>query len=83
MSTTFSQILEATGRSERRRLFEASSLSPSFRRGITSTFFHVLGYVDVLREQLITSVRGPKITGKSLITRILILLMPGDLLEGI
>ena len=55
MSTTFSQILEATGRSERGRLFEACSWSPSFRRGITSAFFHVLGYVDVLREQLITS----------------------------
>jgi hypothetical protein len=51
---------------------------------MTSAFFHALGYVDVLREQLIISVRGPKITGnESLITCILILSRPGDLLEGI
>jgi hypothetical protein len=38
----------------------------------------------VLREQLITSVRRPKITGnESLMTHILILSRPGDLLEGI
>ena len=64
-STTFSQTLEATGRSERGRVFEACSWSPSFSRGSTSAFFHALGYVDVSREELIISVRGPRITGNA------------------
>jgi hypothetical protein len=51
---------------------------------MTPAFFHALGYVDVLRKQLIISVRGPRITGnESLMTHILILSRPGDLLEGI
>lgn len=83
LSTTFSQTLETTGKSESGRLFGACSWSLSFSKGITSAFFHALGYVDVLREQLMISV-GYNMTDKqSLMTRILTLSGPGDLFEGI
>ena len=47
------------------------------------TSFHALGNKDDISEQLIMSVRGPRMTGKRcLITRILTLSLPDDLFDG-
>ena len=51
---------------------------------MTSDTFQEFGNVDVVKEQLMMSVNGTMITGRqSLITYMLPLLGPGDLLEGI
>ena len=51
---------------------------------MTSGAFQEFGKVEVAKEQLMMSVKGPKITGRqSLMMRMLTLSRPGDLLEGI
>ena len=50
--------------------------------GMTSADFQGSGNVLVMKELLLMSVSGPKVTGRqSLMTRILILSGPGDLLD--
>ncbi len=52
--------------------------------GTTSAIFHIEGYVDVNREQLIISVTGSNITPSgSLINWIFILSAPGALFDGL
>ena len=46
---------------------------------MTSDAFQELGKVEVAKEQLMMSVKGPRITGR----QSLMMRMPGDLLEGI
>ena len=59
---------EATASSDRGRLFEATSWSPSLSKGITSANFHASGYLADSREEFIISVRdrtndwGPKMS---------------------
>ena len=51
---------------------------------MTSDAFQEFGKVEVAKEQLIMSVKGPRITERqSLMMRMLTLSGPGDLLEGI
>ena len=51
---------------------------------MTSDAFQEFGKVEVAKEQLMMSVKGPRITGRhSLMMRMLTLSGPGDLLEGI
>jgi hypothetical protein len=65
---TLSHIFDKHDSSEIGRLFEAISGSPSLCSGTTSAIFHIEEYVDVIKEQLIISVTGSKITSsKSLI----------------
>ena len=81
--TIFSYIFAATGNSDKGRLFDATSWSPFFRIGTTSAPFHAVGKEHVLRELLMVSVRGPRITGKlSLNIRAFSLSTPGDLFKG-
>ena len=52
--------------------------------GMTSDAFQEFGNVEVAKEQLMMSANGPGMTGRqSLMMRMLTLLGPGDLLEGI
>ena len=46
---------------------------------MTSEAFQELGKVEVAKEQLMMSIKGPRITGR----QSLMMRMPGDLLEGI
>ena len=68
LRTTLSHILEATASSDRGRLFEATSWSPSLSKGITSANFYASGYLADSREEFIISVRdrtndwGPKMS---------------------
>ena len=57
--SNFSHTFEAKLSSDSGRLFDGSSWSPSLRRGMTSVIFQSKGNVDVRREQLMISVRGP------------------------
>ena len=51
---------------------------------MTSDAFQEFEKVEVAKEQLMMSVKGPRITGRqSLMMRMLTLSGPGDLLEGI
>ena len=51
---------------------------------MTSDAFQEFGHVEVAKEQLMMSLNGPRITGRqSLMVRMLTLLGPVDLLEGI
>ena len=51
---------------------------------MTSDAFQEFRKVEVAKEQLMMSVKGPRITGRqSLMMRMLTLSGPGDLLEGI
>ena len=51
---------------------------------MTSAIFQAAGKVEVANEFFTMSVSGPKMTGReSLMTRMLILSRPGDLLDGI
>ena len=81
--TIFSHTFAATGNSDKGRLFDATSWSPFLRIGTTPASFHAIGKEHVLRELLMTSVRGPRITGKlSLNIRAFSLSTPGDLFKG-
>ena len=84
LRATFSQIFHSTLSIESGRLFEATSWSPSFKSGIVPAIFQDSGKVEVVNELLIMSVNGPSMTGRqSLIIRMLILVGPGDLFDGI
>ena len=51
---------------------------------MTSDAFREFGKVEVAKEQLMMSVKGPRVTGRqSLMMSMLTLSQPGDLLEGI
>ena len=80
--TIFSHTLEVTASSDSGRLSDATSWSPSLRRGMTSARFHAVGKVDVLREQLIITVNGPRITGIEFSDLALTLSGPCDLFRG-
>ena len=80
--TIFSHTLEVTASSDSGRLSDATSWSPSLRRGMTSARFHAVGKVDVLREQLIITVNGPRITGIEFSDLALTLSGTGDLFRG-
>ena len=74
----------SSGRSEIGLLLFSFSLSPSLGIGITSAIFHSEGKVHVSIEQLTIEVIVRRIGARqSLITRIGILSIPGDLWETI
>ena len=56
--TTLSHILEAIASSDRGRLFEATSWSPSLSKGITSANFHASGYYSRLERRVYNLRKG-------------------------
>ena len=61
LKTIFSHILENIGSRDIRRLFGASSWSPSFRIGMISASFQASGYTLDNKELFMMLVRGIKI----------------------